>query len=103
VDQSEPSPQKAPLEIHRMNTAPDTMNKATINALERVWVAEIEGRLPLQSRAKIYEKLRNEGLVHPMTTTVAVDRFGPMMISGWELTHAGRFLYCLTCSPPQGE
>lgn len=63
--------------------------------LEKVWAAEVEGRLPFQSGAAIYKRLETQGLVQRMETTLP-GRF-PVTVSGWQLTHAGRFLYCSTC------
>ena len=71
------------------------VSKSVIAALEKVFAAEIEGRLPFQSKAKIYERLCNEGLVAPMER-----KFGgrvPVSVSGYELTHAGRIVYCSAC------
>lgn len=73
------------------------MSKATLNALERVFAAEIEGRLPFQSKARLYQRLADEGLVEPMERKFAGDRFGAITVSGWQLTHAGRLLYCMSC------
>lgn len=70
--------------------------KATLQALERVWVAEIEGRLPYQSRSLIYVRLEKDGLVEEMSRTFA-GRFA-VIVNGWQLTHAGRFLYCESCT-----
>ncbi len=74
-----------------------TPNKAVLNALEKVFAAEIEGRLPFQSKAKIYQKLEDDGLVALMKREFARDRFGAIIVTGYELTHAGRLLYCLSC------
>lgn len=72
-------------------------SKAALNALERVFGAEIEGRLPFQSKAKIFQQLHDDGLVEPMERQFGGDRFGPITVKGWQLTHAGRFLYCSSC------
>ena len=75
-----------------------------LNALERIWTAEIHGRLPLQSKAKIFAELEKQGLVMFGTERLGADRCGPIEISGWFLTHAGRFLYCdyaSQCDPPE--
>lgn len=74
----------------------EMLTKGRKSALEKVWAAEVEGRLPFPSNARIYLKLRDEGLVEPMET-VHRDRFGSMTFRGWQLTHAGRFLYCASC------
>ena len=71
-----------------------TFPKKTLAALEKVFVAEIENRLPFQSRAKVYERLCDEGLLAPMQRVFgASDRF-PVTVSGYQLTHAGRIVYC---------
>ena len=65
--------------------------------LERVWAAEVEGRLPFQPGrpSKMLTQLAEEGLIQPMT-----ERMGSApvcMVKGWQLTHAGRYLYCASC------
>lgn len=71
--------------------------KAELNALEKVFAAEIEGRLPFQSKAKIFRQLCEDGLLQPMKRQFGADRFGKIVVSGYELTHAGRLAYCITC------
>lgn len=74
------------------------MNKKEIKALERIFLAEIEGRLPLQSKAKIYDTLAEKGMVQFGQETIKIiDGWGNMVISGWYLTHSGRIEYCQTC------
>lgn len=68
-----------------------------LKALEKVFAAEIEGRLPFQSKAKVFQRLKDEGLVEPMERRFGSDRFGPIIMSGYQLTHAGRLMYCLSC------
>lgn len=72
--------------------------KKVIAALERVFAAEINDRLPFQSRALIYLDLSDDGLVAPMERTFG-GRF-PVTVKGWQLTHAGRLLYCSSCPEP---
>jgi hypothetical protein len=72
-------------------------NKTTLNALERVFAAEINGHLPFQSRAKIFRQLCEEGLLEPMTRNFGQDRLGAIAVSGYQLSHAGRLLYCSSC------
>lgn len=74
---------------------------AEMKMLERLFAAEVEGRLPLQSRAKILTKMESDGLVRRMKETVAVDRFGPMVIEGWCLTILGNMTYCMSCEEPK--
>lgn len=70
--------------------------------LERVWAAEVEGRLPFQARpSKMLQRLAEQQLIQPMETSFGVDRFGEMRVKGWQLTHAGRYLYCSSCSGDQ--
>lgn len=69
--------------------------KKVLKALERVFAAEIEDRLPFQSKALIYLDLYDEGLVQPMERTFG-GRF-PIIAKGWQLTHAGRITYCGSC------
>ena len=67
-----------------------------LKALERVFAAEVDGHLPFQSKAKIYGKLHEEGLVAPMERKFG-GRF-PVTVTGWQLTHAGRIMYCASCA-----
>jgi hypothetical protein len=69
--------------------------KKVLRALERVFAAEIEDRLPFQSNALIYLDLCDEGMVEPMERTSG-GRF-PVIVKGWQLTHAGRITYCGSC------
>lgn len=66
-----------------------------MKALEKVFAAEVEGRLPFQSKATIYQRLNDEGLIEPMERQFG-GRF-PVVVSGWQLTHAGRLMYCSSC------
>ena len=69
------------------------MTKAQINCLEKVFVAEIENRLPFQGENKTLRELEKMGAIERMERS-CYDRFGRMIIKGWNLTHAGRFAYC---------
>lgn len=73
------------------------LTKARLKALERVFAAEIEGRLPLYSKARIYNEMAADGLVEFQTFNLGKDRFGVIKVSGWSLTHAGRIAYCMSC------
>jgi hypothetical protein len=73
------------------------VNKIHLKALEQIYKAEIEQRLPLQSRSRVYDDLRDAGLVEHGQNTIG-GRF-PVVVSGWYLTQAGRLAYCLGCSP----
>lgn len=73
----------------------DILTKAKLRALERVFAAEVDGRLPFQSKAKIFRELCESGMVEPMEWKL-VGRF-PVTVSGYQLTHAGRIAYCCSC------
>lgn len=72
------------------------MNKATFTALGKVFTAEINDRLPFQSKAKIYRQLCEDGLLAPMERKFG-SGIGLIAVTGYELTHAGRILYCSNC------
>ena len=76
--------------------------KETLTALARVFLAEIEGRLPFQSKAKIYQRLADDGLVQPMERVFGRRERFPVTCHGWQLTHAGRLLYCESCGAGEG-
>lgn len=73
------------------------VNKRDLQMLERIFTAEIEGRLPFQSKSKQIQRLAEEGYVEPMTRSFGSDRFGEMVATGYALTHAGRIAYCESC------
>lgn len=76
-------------------TAPKPPQKV-LDALEKVFSAEINGRLPFQSKANIYRDLTAAGLVAPMVSNFGSGVFA-IAVSGYELTHRGRMLYCENC------
>ena len=71
--------------------------------LEKIFSDEINGQLPFQSKSKEYKRLESEGLVQYGTEVIGKDRFGEIKVSGWYLTHAGRFAYCDACSEMDDE
>lgn len=73
--------------------------KTILNALEKVFAAEVENRLPFQSKAKIYQQLADDGLIEPMERVFRSSHF-PLTVKGYQLTHAGRILYCSSCELP---
>lgn len=73
----------------------DILTTAELRALGRVFAAEVEGRLPFQSKAKIFRELCESGMVEPMEWTLG-GRL-PVTVSGYQLTHAGRMAYCCSC------
>lgn len=79
------------------NAQTPVMTKRQYNALEKVFAAEIERRLPLQSKALVYEELERLGFVKMDTETMGNDRFGAIVVKGWYLTQLGRLAYCMEC------
>ena len=73
------------------------MTKTRMKMLERAFAAEVEDRLPFQSRSLLAHKLAEEGYLQPMEVSFKPDRFGPIVVKGWQLTHAGRITYCQSC------
>ena len=73
------------------------MTKAKMAALEKLFIAEVEDRLPFQSKAKIFEQLETEGMVDNYARTFGS---GPLAVvcRGWRLTHRGHLEYCLACA-----
>lgn len=72
------------------------MTKAELNVLEKVFIAEINGR-KFQSKSKLVKSLADRGYLAEYTTEYA-DRFGWMRVDEWILTHLGRWSYCETCT-----
>lgn len=70
--------------------------KAELSALEKVFEAEINGRLPFQSKAKIFRRLCEGGYLEAMERRFGDGTFA-VTVSGYQLTHAGRITYCASC------
>lgn len=73
-----------------------SLAKWRFDALEKLWIAEVEGRLPFQSNARAFHKLAAEGLAERLEYARR-ERFGTLTFAGWQLTHAGRLAYCASC------
>jgi hypothetical protein len=85
-----------------MSDAPK-ITKKILNALGKVFSAEVFGRLPFQSKAKIYATLEDEGYVEKMERTFGAGQRFPITVSGYVLTHLGRMTYGQNCnSEPDG-
>ena len=69
--------------------------KAELAALGKVFAAEIEGHLPFQSKAKIFQQLLGQKMIEPMERTFG-GQFA-VTVKGYQLTHAGRIEYCSSC------
>lgn len=68
------------------------MNKRDLAILEKVFAAEIEGRLPFQTVSKVAERLAGDGYLQ-----VGTEKVGGYEVVGYYLTHAGRLTYCTSC------
>jgi hypothetical protein len=84
------------------NTTGAKPNRKTLSALEKVFSAEIDGRLPFQSKATIYRDLLAAGLVASMQRNFG-SGWSAVTASGYELTNAGRILYCSNCEAESDE
>jgi len=77
----------------------ETLTKRDFELLGRIFMAEIQGRLPAQiGGSKAVSSLQERGYIVPHET--ALTGFPPVTVKGWALTHAGRFVYCLNCTDP---
>ena len=72
------------------------MTKKELAALEKVFSTEIGGRLPFQSRAKIYEKLLEDGMVERVTAIIG-GGWPEVTVRGYALTLRGHIAYCESC------
>ena len=76
------------------------MTKAEMKVLEKVFAAEVEGRLPFQARSLLAHKLAKDGYLEPMERwfrSYTPGSLGPILVKGWQLTHRGRLTYCESC------
>ena len=71
---------------------------STIKALEKVFAATVENRLPFQSKAAIYKRLEAQGLIQPYSEINGRDRFGAIEVKGYQLTQLGMLTYCTSCT-----
>ena len=68
------------------------MAKSVFNMLEKVFTAEIEGRLPYQAKSKLAAEMEEFGYLQSGS-----EHMGIVTVSGYYLTHAGRLAYCEEC------
>lgn len=71
------------------------MKRQDLAVLEKIFAAEIAGRLPAQIKSKRLADLEKSGHVVQVEGTLP-GRF-PVRIHGWCLTHLGRITYCESC------
>jgi hypothetical protein len=80
------------------------MNKKDMALLERAFEAEIDAAIegkprPMQTRAAA----RADALVADGLLAKCVENWRGIRIEGYELTHAGRLAYCMTCEDDSGS
>jgi hypothetical protein len=73
------------------------MNKQELDILGKAFECEVNGALSgstgiFQSKSKVAEKLCIDGYL--IKSERQAKGVLPMIIRGYELTHAGRFVYC---------
>ena len=71
------------------------MKSAELKMLGNVFAAEVQNRLPFQSKAAMIKRLAAKGFVEPMTLTIP-PAF-TVKVTGWTLTQLGRLTYCKSC------
>ena len=75
------------------------LTKKRLVVLENVFAAEIEHRLPFQSKARICADLERQDYLQPYTRELSFSNGLPSMtVTGYALTHAGRYAYCSQCA-----
>lgn len=74
------------------------LNKAELKILEEAFWAEVENRLPFQTKSKLASDLRDRGFLQD-------DKIvrGTLTVRGYCLTHAGRIVYCASCSDSEEQ
>ena len=78
------------------------MTKARFRLLERLFEAEYQGHLPLQSKSAKFLMLASEGLIQPYSRRIGRG-WSAVTVSGWRLTDKGRYEYCAACRDVVGE
>ncbi len=76
------------------------MNKKELAVLENVFLAEIQNRLPFQTKSKLAQDLAERGFLE----YVEAERrgtLGVLTIAGYCLTHLGRLTCCESCTGPE--
>lgn len=66
---------------------------AEYRALEKVFAAEIEDRVPFQSKAKVYIDLVEMELIQPYERTFGIG-WSAVTCKGYALTLRGHIVYC---------
>lgn len=71
------------------------MNKKELAILEKAWMEEIYNDIPIiQTKSKIAAQLADEGYLEWKEVTLCGAI--PVVIRGYQITHAGILAYCLS-------
>ncbi len=65
------------------------LTKRELHMLRKVFDAEINQRLPFQSKARTYRELKERGYIEDMTRIFGTGPFAAT-VTGYGLTHKGR-------------
>ena len=77
----------------------EKLSKCDLELLGQVFLREIQGTLPAQiGQSKAVKSLHERGYIVPLTRTLASSSPFAVKVSGWELTEAGRLVYCQNCT-----
>lgn len=79
------------------------VTKRHLAALEKLFAAEIDGRLPFQSKARVFEELVVEQMAAKVERIFGAGERFPVKVSGYELTHLGRIFYCMHCEASEAK
>ena len=79
------------------------LSKRELRALEKLFEAEIENRLPLQSKDKIFDTLCDKGLVQKQTRSFKILGNLSISVEGYRLTLAGHYTYCSSVKEPEND
>ncbi|MGJ8524276.1 hypothetical protein R84981_003001 [Carnimonas sp. R-84981] len=72
------------------------MNKRQLAVLERVFTDEVNrSKYPTYIKSKVAQQLCEDGYLGEVSVTLPGAI--PVVIKGYQLTHAGRFAYCDSC------
>lgn len=75
------------------------LTKPVLRVLERIFAAEVEGRAPLYMHGSMaLKRAMDEGLVEKIQWQHdPKDGLPPVRLTGYELTHRGRYAYGCAC------
>lgn len=69
------------------------LTKRRMQALEKLFIADMEGSGPVQSKARVYDELETMNLAEKCQRVFGSGRFS-VIVKGWKITLIGHFTYC---------